>query len=203
MIAEIVHKLTEDLRSKVRLMIGRAILAAVSDTGPIQTAQAQLMADEVQDDVERIQQYGFTSVPLDGAEAVVAFVGGNRDHGLIIAVDDRRYRLKGLQGGEVAIYDDQGQCVILQRNGRIYLKALTKLSIDAADTEMSGNLKVLGDINGQKNITALKDITATQNVIATLNIADQGGIKTMAAMRQAYNAHRGHTLPGSTPDQGM
>ncbi|WP_431477838.1 phage baseplate assembly protein domain-containing protein [Massilia eburnea] len=58
---------------------------------------------------------GFTSVPKPGAEGVVVFVGGNRDHGLVIAVEDRRFRLKGLASGEVAIYDDQGQKVHLTR----------------------------------------------------------------------------------------
>ena len=76
-----IQKMTEGLRGRVQLMIGRAILSAISDAGKIQTAQAQLLADEVQDDVERIQEYGFASVPLPGAEGVVVFVGGNRDHG--------------------------------------------------------------------------------------------------------------------------
>jgi phage gp45-like len=32
-------------------------------------------------------------------------------------VDDRRYRLRGLAAGEVALYDDQQQVVILSRDG--------------------------------------------------------------------------------------
>lgn len=106
---EAIHKLTEDLRNRVRLTVGRAILAAVSDVGAIQTAQANLLADETQDDAERIQEYGYTSVPLPGAEAVMVFVGGNRDHGLIVATDDRRYRPRGLQPGEVVLYTDEDQ----------------------------------------------------------------------------------------------
>lgn len=125
---EAIQKLTEDMRGKVRLMVGRAILAVISDGGPIQTAQAKLLADEAHDDMERIQEYGFTSVPLPGAEGVVVFVGGNRDHGLIIATDDRRYRIKGLQGGEVAIYTDEDKAaadhrIIFKRGKEIHLVA--------------------------------------------------------------------------------
>ena len=179
-------KLTEDMRGKIGGMIGRAILAAINDAGAIQTAQAQLMADEVQDDVERVQQYGFTSVPLPGAEAVIAFVGGNRDHGLIIAVDDRRYRLKGLVGGEVALYDDQGQKVHLTRGGIV---------VDGAGKDVT--------ILNAPVVHVPQDLAVAGKIIAQGDIMDHGN-KSMANMRAAYNAHHGHTLPGgATPDQGM
>lgn len=166
-----IEKLTEDMRNRVRLMVGRAVLSVISDGTAIQTAQARLLADEVQDDVERVQEYGFTSVPKPGAEAVIAFVGGNRDHGLIIAVDDRRYRLKGLASGEVALYDDLGQKVHLTRSGIV---------IDSPQVSMTGNLLVAGSI------------------VAQGNISDQGS-KSMAGMRTVFNNHV-HTDPqgGST-----
>ncbi|MEW6612712.1 MAG: phage baseplate assembly protein V [Pseudomonadota bacterium] len=190
---EIIHKLTEDMRGKVRLMVGRAILAAISDAGAIQTAQAQLLADETHDDMERIQEYGFTSVPLPGAEGVAVFVGGNRDHGLIIATDDRRCRKKDLQGGEVALYTDEGDCIVLNR-GRVVrivagaqvevtapvvtLKAATKVRMETPLLEVTGDIKDKCDTTG----------------------------KTMAGMRTTYNTH---THPGDsggttgTPNQGM
>lgn len=49
-----------------------------------------------------------TSVPHAGAECVTLSVGGNTDHPVVINVDDRRYRMRGLKTGEMAIYDDQG-----------------------------------------------------------------------------------------------
>lgn len=153
---EQLNKLTEDMRNRMRLAIGRAILAAVSDAGAIQTAQADCLADETHDDVERIQEYGFTSVPLPGAEAVLVFPGGNRDHGLIIAVDDRRYRLKALASGEVALYDDLGQYVHLKRNGikayspqNIYMKTDGVLRLEADGVEIHGNTYVQTDVHGK------------------------------------------------------
>lgn len=118
MSARLVERMMDDLRNRVRLTVGRAILSLVSDSKAIQTAQARLLAGETQDDAERIQEYGFTSVPLPGAEGVMVFVGGQRDHGLIIATDDRRYRVKGLAGGEVALYTDED----LDGGHRIHLK---------------------------------------------------------------------------------
>lgn len=192
---EAIQKLTEDMRGKVRLMVGRAILAAIGDGGPIQTAQARLLADETHDDMERVQEYGFTSVPLPGAEGVVVFVGGNRDHGLIIATDDRRYRLKGLQGGEVALYTDEGDSIIFKRSHVIEVSTQT-LNVTAATVvnfttpivNMSGDLNVAGDI------------------VAQGDISDHGN-ESMLGMRQVYNSHTHPENdaggPTGTPNQGM
>jgi phage baseplate assembly protein V len=98
-------------------MVGRAILTAIDDAQGIQALQVEGLSDEVHDGVERMQDYGFTSHPFEEAEAVVVFAGGLRSHGLVVAVGDRRYRLKNLEQGEVAIYDDQEQVVHLKRDG--------------------------------------------------------------------------------------
>ena len=65
----------------------------------------------------RFQDYGITSHPHPGAEAVVVCAGGLRSHAIAIRVDDRAYRLTGLQQGEVALYDDLGNVVKLGRDG--------------------------------------------------------------------------------------
>src|SRR5262245_14541517 len=80
--------------------------------------------------VERMQAFGFSSSPLprdeqqqsqsggsgtggDGeqmkgpaAEGIALFLGGQRNHPVIIALDDRRHRPMGLKPGENAQYDD-------------------------------------------------------------------------------------------------
>lgn len=106
-----------DLPNRIRNMVARAVINLINDAQKMQAAQVDLLADETQDDVERFQNYGFTSVPFSGAEGVMLSVGGTRSHGILIAVDDRRYRLTGLPDGEVAVYDDRGQAVHLKRDG--------------------------------------------------------------------------------------
>lgn len=141
------------LANRVRLGVGRGIIRLVSDAAGLQTAQVSLMANETRSNVERMQEYGFTSVPHPGAEAAVVFIGGERGHGLIIAVDDRRYRLKGLEGGEVAIYTDEGDSIILRRGNQIDVQTLT-LNIDAAigvnietqELYVTGDVRVEGEI---------------------------------------------------------
>jgi len=114
-----------------------------------------LLAEEVRD-CERYQEYGFTSVPLPGAEAITVCVGGSRDHGVVIATGDRRYRLKGLQGGEVALYTNEGDHIKLGR-GRIIevetetflVKASTKVRFETPLLEGTGEIEDRCDTDGK------------------------------------------------------
>lgn len=103
---------------RVQMMIARGTLAAVDDETTLQSLQIELLADETHDGVEHFQNYGFAAHPhTDGAEIVAIAPGGLRGHALVIAVANRQYRMKGMERGEVAIYDDQGQHVLLGRDG--------------------------------------------------------------------------------------
>lgn len=135
------------LARRVRLTLGRGIIRLVNDAAGIQTAQVGVMANETRSNLERFQEYGLTSVPHAGAEAAVVFLGGNRDHGIIIAVDDRRYRLKGLEAGEVALYTDEGDYIKLGRNREIEVntQVLRVIATDMVRME-TPELRVTGEI---------------------------------------------------------
>lgn len=137
MIGEL-NKLLDPLRRRVRLMVSRAVLSALSDAAGIQVVQVKLLEGEVRDSVERLQNYGFTSVPLAGAEGVMACVSGNRDHGIVIAMDDRRYRIKGLQPGEAAMYTHKDKeahkhRIIFKNDGSIEVLA-KNITVKATET---------------------------------------------------------------------
>jgi len=93
------------LARRVRLMLGRAVVTVVKDALKLQGLQLTALSGETLDDVERFEDYGLTSKPLTGAEAVIASLGGSRDHAIAVAVTDRRYRPRGvLADGDVALY---------------------------------------------------------------------------------------------------
>lgn len=122
--------------ARLRGMVGRAVVAVVNDALRVQGMQVQVLAGNVRE-AERFQNYGHTSVPHAGAEAVVLSVGGSSDHGVVICVDDRRYRLLGLADGEVALYDDLGQRVHLTRAGMVIQGAGLPITItDAPSVKM-------------------------------------------------------------------
>jgi phage baseplate assembly protein V len=175
---QVIQKMLAPMHRRVALMVSRAVIVMVNDSLKMQGVQVNLMADVTRDGVERFQNYGLTSNPHPGAEAIVVSVGGNQDHGIAIAVDDRRYRLVGLAEGEVALYDDLGQKVQLTRTGIVVHSTL--ITLDAPTTHVTGNLNVGG------------------NIVAQLDITDNAAIspKTMSGMRAAHNTHDHATSVG-------
>jgi phage gp45-like len=135
------------LRRRLANVVRRAVVALIDDSPKMQLAQINVQTDgDTCDGCERFQEYGFSSVPLKGAEAVVLFVGGLRDHPLVIAIDDRRSRKRGLQPGEVCLYTDEGDFLIFERGGHVTIHASSDVTIDAPSLHLTGDLTVDGDI---------------------------------------------------------
>ena len=146
------QRVLKPLQRAAQLAVSRAVLLLINDSTKLQALQVSLLADELRDDVERVQNYGFTSHPHPGAEAVALAAGGNRDHVLVVAVDDRRYRLRSLQQGEVAIYTDEGDKIVLKRGGTIEVTAATKLRVVSPLVEITGNVTVAGTLTATVDV---------------------------------------------------
>lgn len=142
-IRDTIKRMLAPVERRVMNMIARGVIESITDTAGIQKVKLSLLADEILEGKERIQEYGFTSVPLAGAEAVMIFLGGNRDHGVIIATDDRRTRLKSLLAGDVALWTASGGKLIL-RNADKKLEGLVgKIAIANASDDL---ITVLSDL---------------------------------------------------------
>lgn len=139
------------LGNRVMMAFARGVLRAVSDSTARQTLQVELLRGELRDGVERMQNYGFTAHPHPGADAAIAFVAGNREQGIALVVDDRRYRLK-LQPGEVAMYDDLGNKIQLLRD-RVQITAVQALEIVTPNVTIAGNVAITGTLtNNGKDV---------------------------------------------------
>jgi len=118
----------------------------------MQTLQMRLYAGEVKDGLEHFEPYGFTSNPLAGAEGLAAFLGGDRSHGVVLVVADRRYRIQSMAPGEVAIYTDEGDKIHFKR-GRIIdietqtlnIKAGVAVNFDTPQITQTGKIVSQGD----------------------------------------------------------
>ncbi len=86
----------------------------VNDAKKLQLVQL----DDV-DDGEHFQPYGFSSVPLAGAESVTVFPNGEHGHPLVIVISDRRHRPRNGEPGEVTVYNNTGAKAVLKANGDI------------------------------------------------------------------------------------
>ena len=154
MVTRTILKLMAPLWRRVMLMVGRALVHAVNDGLKMQELQISLLKGETLEGVEHWLPYGFTHHPHPGAEALAVFLGGNRNHGIVVAVADRRYRLYPLAEGEMAIHDDLGQKVHLKRNGivveglNILLKSAGVIRLEGDGVEIHGREYVQTDVHG-------------------------------------------------------
>ena len=152
------------IEQRVRGMVSRAIVRLVDDAMKAQELQLELLSDESQNGVERFQNYGLTSVPHPGAEALVVFAGGLRSHGVAIAVEDRRYRLTGLSQGEVALFDDLGNRVKLGRN-RIEVIGTSAVRVEAPEVVVEADDVHLGGVGGSAVARVGDDVDPNTNKI--------------------------------------
>jgi phage gp45-like len=130
--------------------------------------QARLLSDEVLDNVRHIEPYGLSYRPLPGAQPYVFFPAGDRSAGFAVVTGDRRYQMQ-IEGGEVAIHDNQGNYVHIKQSGDIEINAAAAVTLKSPVEVVidAPLLRVTGDILDQSSSAG----------------------KTMAAMRQTYNTH--------------
>jgi phage baseplate assembly protein V len=141
------------LQRRVQAMIQRGTVKTVDDALKMQLLDLDMHAGFAPTKVEHWHPYGFTMVPHAGAEVLASALGGNQDHMVIFGTADRRYRLIGLAGGEVAVHDDQGQKVHFKRDG-IHVLSTKPVTIEAPNIHLKGAVQVTGNITQQGGITS-------------------------------------------------
>ncbi|MBH8610489.1 phage baseplate assembly protein [Pseudomonas mohnii] len=129
---------------------GTVVLAAAGKM--MQTLQVRLTAGELKDGAEHFEPYGYTSNPLAGAEVLTMFLGGDRSHAVVLVAADRRYRIKELKPGEVAIYTDEGDRIHFKRGriidietGTLNIKAINSVNFDTPTITQTGQIVSQGD----------------------------------------------------------
>lgn len=177
------HGILERVARRVLLLLARALVTTVNDSGGVQMMQVKMNALETRDNTPRPAEFGLTSNPPVNSDAFVVFLGGDRSNGVVLGTVHQPSRPKGLAPGETMLYSQDGKRIYLTASGGIVVDAknqavtvnnATTVTINAA-TEVDMNtplLKVSGDI---------LDNSATNT-------------RTMAQMRSQYNTHT-HTDP--------
>lgn len=160
-------------RTRLGSMAARGVLSRVNDAGAVQLIQVEALPGEVRDLVQRVQPYGLSSVPLDGAYPVVLLCPfGDRSQALAIVVDDVRHRPTGQSPGDTQVYDTHGNHVRLSAAG------VEIVSAAAGTVETAGALTI--NAGGAVSIVAAGavDVTAAGAVTVdgpTVNLGGAGG----------------------------
>ncbi len=141
------RRVLQPVTTRIANLLGRGVITGVDDARKVQELQISGLPGETRDEIEHFQPYGFTSNPPKGLAVLVAWFNGRRDHGVALGVGDGRYRIKNLASGEVAIYAQAGQTIIMKANGDIEMapKAGQKVKI-SADVDVTGTLTASSDV---------------------------------------------------------
>jgi phage baseplate assembly protein V len=172
----------------IQNMVARCTVALSNASGKLQQLQIRLLAGEVKSGVEHMEPYGFTSNPLAGAEGIAIFPGGDRSVGYVIVTADRRYRISGLEPGELAIYTHEGAFIKL-KNGRVIDVDCDEYNVKAKKITMTAEQQML---------------SATTLTINAANVASSGKITApdivLADTSMVTHIHKEHDGPStSTP----
>lgn len=116
-------------------LITRGELSRLAEGQSAPRAQGEGLFEEVVEDAELWQRYGFASEPGKGEEALFVAVCGDRGHRIVLSRDSR-HRPSGLKSGDVAVYDKRGNIVKLSDGGvsiTLATSAKLKIGADASD----------------------------------------------------------------------
>ncbi|WP_336241313.1 phage baseplate assembly protein V [Citrobacter freundii] len=168
----------------------RGVLTRITTTGGVQTTQVAGLAPEGLEGIEMFQQYGFTTVPPEGAMAIVLPLGGRTSHGIVIATEHSSYRLQGLESGEVAIYTDEGASIILKRN-RIIAVTCDDLEMDLKRLKVnaSESVKII-----TPELSTSEKLTAQGLISGNGGMVIKGGDSGVTASFEGNISHTGGTI---------
>lgn len=144
---------------KLRGMIRRVTLKNTNDAGETQRTSVEVAAGVWRDDVEVMQPYGFSSnAPEDGALGIVVAIGGDEGDLIVFPVGNPSKRMGGLQPGEVGIYNEHGDKIVIAPGGGIAVQSAGSVMVESPDVAIVGNVTVTG------NLTVDGALHATGNI---------------------------------------
>ncbi|GBQ38925.1 phage baseplate assembly protein domain-containing protein [Komagataeibacter europaeus] len=149
------------LRTARRVMMALGIgrqTANTNETPNTPTVQAALAAGEIKADLPIMQEYGLASRPVPGSDLVIAFIGGDRTRGVVIATGDQRGRPKDLQPGEVCLFHPS-------TGSRIWLMADGSIALNPANNKVTtpGDFTAGGTITGNEVVAQGKKLSSHEH----------------------------------------
>lgn len=166
-----VDKLIAPIRRRVIGMVSRAFVTGINDTLKRQNMQIVVHSGEWMDNIERFQNYGFTSNPPETSEAIPVAVAGNLADMVILAVEDKNLRPTDGDRFDVSVYHAEGHKIRLTNDGKIIVtatdvifEAASSLTIISPETLIQGPLHVTGGISTDLGIFATGGITSSSVV---------------------------------------
>ncbi len=148
-----IQAFTAPLSRKLKIILQRAVLVRAGYRGKRRLLQLQVEGDQTLADIEHLEPFGFTSHPLNGAEAVALSFNGNGSHTVALLIGDARYRLEVTEG-ETAIYNQQGDKVHIRADRSIEIQSANKVLVNAPELYCSGVIRAQ-DVISHSNVSLI------------------------------------------------
>lgn len=189
----------ERLFRRVQMLFGRGRVTGVNDSGTIQVMQVKMNARETGDNRYRVAEFGFTSVPPDGSDALVMSVAGDRGVGAVVGTNHQASRPTGLQSGESMLYSEDGKQIYMTADGGIVVNAKGQNVVvnNAANVTWNCSGDFTLQLGGKFKVVAPGGSSfETPTLSATGDIQDNSvsNAETMKTMRATYDVHE-HEVP--------
>lgn len=159
------------IRRQLSSLVRAEVVDVVEDISR-QALQVIIENDEGGDNIERFQNYGFSSVPPKGSEAILAALKSNLAQRIALAVEKKELRPKG-DPLDVFVYHAEGHHLRLTKDGKLFisvtdaiLDATNSLTIISPQTLIEGPLHVTGGISTDLGIYAAGIIASDTDISA-------------------------------------
>ncbi|NOI14843.1 phage baseplate assembly protein V [Vibrio hepatarius] len=167
-----IDRLLRPITRRLSAMVVRAVVVDVVEDLQRQGLQVRMDSDESGDNIERFQQYGFSSVPPADSEAIIAALKGNLAQRVALAVEKKELRPQG-DSLDVFIYHAEGHSIQLTKDGKCIisvtdaiLEATSSFTIISPETLIQGPLHVTGGISTDLGIFATGAIQSGSSITA-------------------------------------
>ena len=131
----------DNLSSRIMNMASRGTTVEDDNSKGIQQAKIRGQHGEEIPKVQRWEQFGLTSRPPAGSDALILSINGTRDSAQMVAVSSPDSRLTDGAEGSTTLYDAAGNKVYLDNGGNIVIEGSGTITIKAADVAIeSGTL---------------------------------------------------------------
>jgi phage baseplate assembly protein V len=103
--------------NRVKNILSQGLIRSVDDSTDIQLVKVAGKSGDVSDEIERIQNYGLSSVPPNDCESIIARLNGDTESSFVIACDNCSDRPKGKDIGDTNLYSIHGQNIEMNSSG--------------------------------------------------------------------------------------